>query len=264
MNPLLQAFGRVPAILPVVHVGEPLLAAAETEALSVSGAQGVFLIPHGCSLDALRVAYLTARERLKAQGLGDFWLGVNFLDRSPLTSLERLREGDFPGVDGLWVDNASIEEREGHPSSFLAEEVQRGLRALEQERGRLCYFGGVAFKGQRPVATPDLPRVGELAAELLDVATTSGPATGQPPECSKLRKLREGMRGGGCLAVASGATPQNVQALLYAGAEAILVATGISLDGDPFRHDPLKLKALLAAAKPLRPRWEETQAGWIA
>jgi hypothetical protein len=86
------------------------------------------------------------------------------------------------------------------------------------------YFGGVAFKYQRPVH--DLARAAGLASKYMDVITTSGPGTGQASSRAKIRAMKEAL-GDFPLAIASGITPANVHDYLDV-ADCFLVATGIS------------------------------------
>lgn len=69
------------------------------------------------------------------------------------------------------------------------------------------------------------PRPGDILRAGVDVVTTSGPGTGEPPTVEKLATMRQAL-GDRALAVASGITPENVEPFLpYV--DAFLVATGI-------------------------------------
>jgi len=96
-------------------------------------------------------------------------------------------------------------------------------------------FCGVAFKYQRPE-----PRPGEAALRALAlgmVPTTSGRGTGMATDTDLLRAIREEIGPDAPLAVASGVTPENVEAILPFVTH-ILVSTGISssfIEIDPER-----------------------------
>src|SRR4051812_9199505 len=127
-----------------------------------------------------------------------WWVGVNCLGMTP----ERVFAAVSPKVAGVWADNARIDEgREDQP---YAERVS----AVRQARAPGClYFGGVAFKYQRPVE--DLEAACRVAARHMDVVTTSGPGTGHAADLEKIRRMKRTL-GDVPLAIASGITPENV------------------------------------------------------
>ena len=92
------------------------------------------------------------------------------------------------------------------------------------ERWSGLYFGGVAFKYQRPV--DDLAQAAMIAADYMDVVTTSGPGTGHAASLEKISCLKQAL-GDQPLAIASGITPENVGDYLDR-ADCFLVATGVS------------------------------------
>ena len=55
------------------------------------------------------------------------------------------------------------------------------------------YFGGTAFKKQRPVDPKDYARAASIAGNHMDVVTTSGIATGQSADLGKLDQFREAL-----------------------------------------------------------------------
>jgi predicted TIM-barrel enzyme len=122
-------------------------------------------------------------------------------------------------VSGVWVDNAGVEEaQEQQPYA------ERVLAARAARVPGCLYFGGVAFKYQRPVE--DLEAACQVAARYRDVVTTSGPGTGHAAEVEKIRRMKQAL-GGTPLGIASGITPENVGDYLP-HADCLLVATGIS------------------------------------
>jgi predicted TIM-barrel enzyme len=112
-----------------------------------------------------------------------------------------------------------IDERES-----LQVEAEAIQAAREQSGWQGLYFGGVAFKYQRTVK--DVGRAARLAAEYMDVVTTSGPATGESADRVKIQTMKAAL-GDVPLAIASGTTPENVGGYLEI-ADCFLVATGIS------------------------------------
>ena len=98
---------------------------------------GVFLINHGMSSSEL----LSIHRGVVAEH-GGWWVGVNCLDLSPLEVFHSIDDT----VAGVWVDNAMIDENaEAQP------EAERVLDARKRIGWSGLYFGGVAFKYQRPV-----------------------------------------------------------------------------------------------------------------
>ncbi len=132
-------------------------------------------------------------------------------------------------IDGLWSDNARIDERE--ECQPYAEDVKN----LLQEWNGL-YFGGVAFKYQREVK--DLEVAVEISKSYMDAICTSGKGTGYAADVKKLKRMKSAV-GDFPIAIASGITPDNIEDYLpYV--DYYLVATGIGksfteLDGDKVR-----------------------------
>ncbi|MEM7423752.1 MAG: hypothetical protein AAF334_08500, partial [Pseudomonadota bacterium] len=107
------------------------------------------------------------------------------------------------------------------------------------------YFGGTAFKKQRPVDPADYQIAAAQAALRMDVVTTSGVATGAAAEAGKIDSFRSGV-GDAPLAIASGITPDN--AMIYGAADCFMVATGINHEDSFYDIDPARLRALLSVA----------------
>ena len=85
----------------------------------------------------------------------------------------------------------------------------------------------------------------------MDVVTTSGIATGEEADLTKIQDFRAGI-GDRPLALASGITPDN--ALSYADVDAFMVATGINVPGDFYNIDPERLAALMRITRELGAR----------
>lgn len=211
-------------LLPVIHVRDAKQAARNVGVARDEGAQGAFLIGHGMPHAELRKVYRSVRRQYR-----HFWMGLNFLDLPPTEAF-----GQVPrDCDGIWLDNARIQ-------GSGPEDAARHLGQLHQRHAaHALYFGGVAFKHQRPV--DDLARATKTAADVMDVVTTSGAATGQPAEADKVARMRRSLGADGVLALASGVTPQNVETYRDA-VDIFLVATGISTDFHTL--DPARVRAL--------------------
>ena len=76
----------------------------------------------------------------------------------------------------------------------------------------------------------------------MDVVTTSGIATGNAAEISKISTFRSALPDTP-IALASGITPEN--ALNYAMVDCFMVATGINIADDFYNIDPERLKSLI-------------------
>jgi hypothetical protein len=181
------------------------------------GADGLFLIDMGHST----INTLQAAEVVRAAH-PDGWLGVNLLGWGVVDAMRRTEEAP---IQGLWVDDAEIDER---PSSWR---VLPHIRDEMHRRWALNHpvevFGGVAFKYRREVRATHLETVATIAAQVLQVVCTSGPGTGHAADPEKLRLMREGVEGTPArLAVASGVTPDNAREQME-HAHDVLLATGI-------------------------------------
>jgi len=215
--------------LPVIHVDSLEQALRNAGIARAAGAEGVFLINHG-----MADVELLGIHEVVADAHSGWFIGVNCLGLSPVETFEAISQK----VGGVWVDNAGIEE------SAEDQPYAERLAALRQERAPEClYFGGVAFKYQRPVE--DLEAACRIAARFLDVVTTSGPGTGHAADVGKIARMKRSL-GETPLAIASGITPENVAEYLP-HADCFLVATGI---GRTFTElDPEKVRALVTRVR---------------
>jgi predicted TIM-barrel enzyme len=232
MTRIHDVFGRPRVLLPVVHPVSRDRALAAVEVAVNAGADGVFLIDQG--LDERAVLTLIREVRGRFPSL---WIGVNLLTRAPADALAFALDGGGR-IDGIWSDNAGIDEHAAHQAranAFVEARQRLGWKGL--------YFGGVAFKYQREVARADLGLAAAIAGEYMDVICTSGPGTGRAADPDKPRAMREGARGT-ALALASGVTTANVHEYLpYV--DAYLVGTGIERELGVL--DPDETKRLAAA-----------------
>lgn len=200
-----------PALLVVIHQQSPAHAVRQTMTALEHGADGVFLINHdGPPSDLLR-AVAQVRSEIGLEP----WVGINPLGLDPLDAVRLAGTlGPFD-IDGLWVDNAGLDQRTP-PWAFAA---RQQLLAWG-----ISYFGGVAFKYQEPVA--NIERAAYAARDLMDYVTTSGPGTGMPIDPDKL-EVMAAAAGPRRLAVASGVSAKNIhEQLPHVGA--VLVATSVS------------------------------------
>jgi len=187
--------------LPVIHVESFRQTYHNTQLALDAGADGVFIINHGSSAESL----IDVADRLLNK-LPLLWLGVNCLGRKA-DEILRIIPTD---VKGLWSDGNNDKVRD--------------VKALLHSG--IEYFGGVAFKYQRPVK--DYAEAAKLATAYMDVVTTSGPGTGVAAPISKIMAMKKSI-GSHRLGIASGITPLNIiDYLPYV--DDFLVATGISLD----------------------------------
>lgn len=224
-----RVFGPGHMVLPVIHVSSQNQALRNTEIAREAGAVGVFLINHVISADRLLEIHAAVAERFP-----DWWLGVNCLGLGPARVFDRLG----PGVDGVWVDNAMIDE--GQQEQPAANTVQ-AARAASGWDG--LYFGGVAFKYQREVG--DVARAARLARRHMDVVTTSGEGTGEAAHLAKIRAMKDAL-GDFPLAIASGITAENVVRYLPFS-DCYLAATGISRDFEEL--DPPRVRRLVETVR---------------
>ncbi len=228
-----------PVVTPVIHVLDRAQAMRNVAVAVRAGAAGVFLINHDFPKEQLLPVIRAVRSRWPA-----LWLGVNFLavsGREAFPLLGRLQAEGCP-IDAYWADDACIDERE--TGQAAADEIAR-IRAGSGWTG--LYFGGVAFKKQRPVDPARHRRSAEIAPPFMDVVTTSGIATGREADDSKIADFRAGL-GDAPLALASGVTPSNA-ARYGRDADCFLVATGINRDGDFYNSGPARLDSLLVVTR---------------
>lgn len=227
-----------PAVLPVIHVQDTTQITRNIRVCISEGAQGVFLINHDFDVDTFLPMLRATRDHFP-----DLWLGVNFLAVTGLRAFPRLAGLVEEGcaIDAYWADDARIDEH--------ATDAQPEAEAINQARGQWhgLYFGGTAFKKQRPVAASDYETAARLASQYMDVVTTSGIATGKAVGADKIENFRTGC-GDQALALASGVTPDN--AVGYCDSvDAFLVATGISAEDDFYNLDAALLHRLLTITR---------------
>lgn len=223
-----------PVVTPVIHVLDTEQTARNIRLALDEGAHGIFLINHDFDVPT----FLPIVRRVR-DDFPDLWLGLNFLavtgkDAFPI--LGALKGEDCP-INAYWADDARIDERTAQQTE--AEEIAE-IRKRSGWSG--LYFGGTAFKKQRPVDPADYEKSARIATGFMDVVCTSGIATGHEADLTKIADFRRGI-GDHALALASGITPENVDR--YKDVDCLLVATGINREGDFYNIDPARLAKLM-------------------
>jgi len=201
--------------LPVIHVEDKEQAINQTRIALDNGADGIFLINHHISHSRLFEIFKEIRELFF-----NTWIGINCLDLEPIQVIRKMPKD----VNGLWVDNAFINENLEYDEQEYANKV---LKTIHNINWTGLYFGGVAFKYQKKVK--DLIKTTEIACRYMDVITTSGEGTGIPPNVKKIEIMSQIVhKNKKKIAIASGISPKNIN--YYKMADIFMVATGISYD----------------------------------
>jgi len=229
-----------PVVLPVIHVLDTARTLENVRILVGEGAQGCFLINHDFGIEP----FVPIIQGVRA-AFPSLWMGVNFLavtGRDAFPVLGNLQSHGCQ-VDAYWADDARIMET--GTAQVEADEITQARR-LSNWNG--LYFGGTAFKKQRPVATDNYEVAAHNACPFMDVITTSGVATGQEADLSKITAFRAGI-GERPLALASGITPDNLAD--YADVDCCMVATGINKPDNFYDIDPARLSKLIKLTRKL-------------
>ena len=226
-----------PVVLPVIHVLDTRRTIANVETLLEAGAQGCFLINHDFAPDRFLPIIRETRAAFPS-----LWMAVNFLAVTGAHAFPMLGKLQAEGcqVDGYWADDARIDE---NGQNAEAETIAK-VRAESGWNG--LYFGGTAFKKQREIAADRFGDAARAACPFMDVITTSGVATGQEADISKITTFRAAI-GDRPLALASGITPANAAA--YADVDCFMVATGINEPGNFYDIDAGSLNQLMAITR---------------
>ncbi len=227
-----------PVVLPVIHALDAGQVGENIRILVGEGAPGCFLINHDFGVEAFLPVVHEVRNAWPS-----LWMGLNFLavtGRDAFPVLGKLAKEDCP-IDAYWADNARIDET-GRDTS----EARRIAAARTASEWPGLYFGGTAFKKQRPVDAAHWQDAAREAVPFMEVVTTSGAATGEEAGGRKVRCFRAGA-GEAPLALASGITPENARD--YADADAFLVATGINRAGDFYNIAPSRLARLMRVTR---------------
>ncbi len=229
---------RGPVVLPVIHVLETDRTLRNIDVLTAAGAPGCFLINHDFDVEEFLPILLDVRA-----ARAELWCGVNFLGVTGQKAFPILANLEAEGVriDAYWADDARIDER-------VAIQTEAKTIAAARAGWSGVYFGGTAFKKQRPVAPAEYGKAARFACDWMDVVTTSGVATGIEADDSKIATFRKAI-GDKPLALASGITPDN--ASRYRDVDCFMVATGINYEGNFYDIDPERLRRLLDVTRTL-------------
>jgi uncharacterized protein len=240
-NRIQEVFGCPRVLLPVIHPVNTDTAMESVRVAKEAGVRGIFLINQGMSTEQVLELVMVVRGQYP-----DLWVGVNLLGVRPARVLEWGLDACEGRLDGIWADNANIEEdaaEQPMAQALLAERRAHGWNGL--------YFGGVAFKYQREIAPAKLGRAAAVALPYMDVICTSGPGTGQAADPQKVIAMRAGLGDTGALALASGVAEANVASYLpYV--DAYLVGTGIEHAFGVL--DPARVAGLHRAIMAYRPQ----------
>lgn len=230
-SPFFKDFRRRHVLLPVIHCRGLDQVKENASIAYVNGADGVFLINHMMSVDELLATYESLRAVYPP---GQLWMGLNMLGITAESAMSLVPLS----ADGLWTDNACISENAQDPAA-LARHIWERKKARDYKG---LYYGGFDFKGQQRVT--NLVAMARIATTVMDVVTTSGPATGVAADTDKITTIRKTINSHP-LGLASGVTPQNVRSYLPQ-VNAFLVSTGISYPNSDDFHPGL-VKSLAGA-----------------
>lgn len=229
-----EVFKSKHVLLPVIHVKSEAQAIKNAKLAQDASCDGVILI----SMEGMPHGLLRRIHTAVTGELPDFWVGINYLGLPPNVVFA---EHVDRKISGIWVDNAGIDETSGNQPK--AEEALKARQRNYLWNG--LYFGGVAFKYQRPVI--DVGLVAKIARDYVDVVTTSGPTTGEAPDLDKVWIMKEAIGPDGILALASGISEANIEAF-GRFASAFLFNTSVRIPGTS-DFDPLKLRGVVKAIR---------------
>lgn len=215
----MEKFPKV-RFFPVIHVVDSSQMLYNIKTAQDSGADGVFLIHH--YLPACDFSDFLNRIDLSIYA-GGFPIGVNFLGVSTPRASQFFTSKFF----ALWGDDSGVRENgvgvENGITQFVLGEI-RGKNPSGE------FFGGVAFKYQRQ--PKNLCQVVKAVSNAGAIVTTSGKATGEPPDVDKVKLIRTMLNNPSLrLANASGVDEKNIRKLAEAGVTDFLVATSLLYSG---------------------------------
>jgi len=123
-------------LLPVIHPVSRDAARASIRTIHDAGVKGIWLIDQG--MTEAEVLALVPEVRARYPGL---WIGVNLLSRSPADALAAALDA-CGRIDGIWSDNAGIDERaaaQPRAEAFVAARRARNWTGRASDRScRLC------------------------------------------------------------------------------------------------------------------------------
>lgn len=197
MSKFLSFFNKKYVLLPVIHVKDLEQVLKNCELCFECGTDGVWLINHNVDSSELVRIIKDVRNIYPEK-----WIGANFVDLYAHEAFDVINETGIK-LDGLWVDNAMINE----DSTFQkTAEFLNCVRFKNSWNG--LYFGSIAFKYK---AQPkNLKTLAKKAYPFMDVVTTSGTGNGNEMPVKKAQDIFDSVMGTP-IAIASGVTHQNIQ-----------------------------------------------------
>src|SRR5688500_17215313 len=159
MNRIEEVFGTPCVLLPVIPPIGHGEAMASVQAAVHAGCKGIFLINQGMDEDEVLALVMTVRAQHPT-----LWVGVNLLGVPPDEVLRRGLAACGGRLDGIWADNAHVDEdapSQPAAAAFVEARKKHGWNGL--------YFGGVAFKYQREVRAENLDKAAVSALPYMDV-----------------------------------------------------------------------------------------------
>jgi hypothetical protein len=228
---------RHPVLLPVVHCHGTDHTLRNVGVALDEGADGVFLINHGFSGQALLGLYEAVRAAHSKA-----WIGANFLGIPPGFFYQHV--DPRLEISGFWADDAGFDPRK--PDSVETPRQVHEARRRDADIERILYFGGVSFKYKHDTNDISAAIAASVACRpYVDVLTTSGAATGQAPSAEKAAAIRKAI-GRHPLAIASGISAKNIHPFLGI-VDAFLVASSLAQSGSEEladELDPAKVREL--------------------
>jgi hypothetical protein len=152
--------------------------------------------------------------------------------------INALRNDAIAGLSIAAAAGASFIRVNVHTGVYAADQgliegrADRTLRFRKQLGLRIAILADVNVKHAVPLSQPDIARAAKDTAYrgLADSLIVTGPATGEPPNPSELRRVRDAVPDRRVF-VGSGATVDTVRELLT-HASGVIVGTGIKAGGD--------------------------------
>ena len=234
-------------VFPVVHINDVATAVIESDKAFKVGADGVYLIDHHNGNNNTKPLFETFNSVKRIDN--ERYVGLNILGLSPYIAVRALTRSLGKGgellfsPDGLWADDM---RDDFDPSSAI--ELKKSTLSIN----RLRLLGGIAFKYTKTYTEDqDAARCETLyLRNTVDVVTTSGAATGQPPTIEKIIAMRQALNPNQQLAVASGISAENINN--YDGlVDEILVSTSVETVPYSGKFDYNKLAELVRIAHSL-------------
>lgn len=228
---------------PVIHLRSPDQAITEGEKALDYGADGVFLIDHRVDYDTNQL--IDAFNGLRESRPKSF-IGVNLLQLSAVRALEYLEDShkekrlsQLPNA--LWADDIDGLSKEEYKS------VEEMKMAIGKSASNVLLLGGIAFKYSGSYTEDPNEAAGQVERlqPFVDVVTTSGRATGEPPTVAKIHAMKQVAEKP--IAVASGLNANNLK--YFAGlVDMVLVASSIETGPYSGILDVAKLEEIIKAA----------------